>query len=136
MFFCVRSYQIFIGPSHLWKVEVTSYESPRGSERVKTEGVRLRQEVEGIAKVCRPARRRPTSKENKINKLLAQCKNSPNGPHTSAEELYSLGNKCTLHQTVLHTDMNVEICFRTLTLITIKSVCTLFQQKKLQWKTK
>ena len=108
---------------------MTSYESPRGSKRVKT-GVRLRQEVEGIAKVCHPARSRPTSKENKIIKVLAECKNSPNGPLTSAEELYSLSNKGTLHQTVLHTDMNVEIRFRTLTLITIKSVCALFQQKK------
>ena len=65
--------------------------------------------------------------------MLAQCKNSnsPNGPLTSVEELYSLGNKCTLPQAALHTDMNLEIHFRTLTLITIKSVCALFQQKKM-----
>ena len=69
------------------------------------------------------------SKENKIIKVLAQCKNAP-GPLTSVDELYSLGNKCTLHQ-ALHTEMNLEIRFRTLTLITIKSVCALFQQKKM-----
>ena len=60
VFFGVWSYQIFIGSRHFWEVEVTSYESPRGSKRVKTGGVRLRLEVEGIAKVCHPARSRPT----------------------------------------------------------------------------
>ena len=59
VFFGVWSYHIFIGPRHFWEVEVTSYESPRGSKRVKT-GVRLRREVEGIAKACHPARSRPT----------------------------------------------------------------------------
>ena len=62
------------------------------------------------------------SEENKIIKVLAQCKNSPNGPLTSVEELYSLGNKCTLPQAALHSDMNLEIRFKTLTVITIKGV--------------
>ena len=110
---------------------MTSYESPRGSERVKREGVCFRQEVEGIAKVCHPARSRPLSEENKIIKVLAQCKNSPNGPLTSVEELYSLGNECTLTQAALHTDMNLEMRFRTLAVITIKGACALFQQKKM-----
>ena len=57
--------------------------------------------------------------------MLAQCKNSPNGPLTSVEELYSLGNKCTLPQAALHSDMNLEIRFRTLTVITFKGVSTL-----------
>ena len=57
-----------------------------------TEGAHLRQEVEGIAKVCHPARSNLLSEENKIIKVLAQCKNSnsPNGPLTSVEELYTL----------------------------------------------
>ena len=59
VFFGVWSYQIFIGPRHFWEVEVTSYESTMSSKRVKTEGVRLRREVGGIAKVCHPARSRP-----------------------------------------------------------------------------
>ena len=57
--------------------------------------------------------------------MLAQCKNSPNGPLTSVEELYSLGNKCTLTQAALHSDMNLEIRFRTLTVITIKGASAL-----------
>ena len=61
------------------------------------------------------------SEENKIIKVLAQCINSPNGPVTSVEELYSLGNKCTLLQIALHSDMNLEIRFRTLTVITINN---------------
>ena len=60
VFFGVWSYEIFIGLRNFWEVEVTSYESPRGSDRVKTEGVRLRQKVEGIAKFYNPARSRPT----------------------------------------------------------------------------
>ena len=60
VFFCVRSYQIFIGLRHFREVEVTSYESPRGSERVKREEVRFSREVEGITKVCHPVRSRPT----------------------------------------------------------------------------
>ena len=59
------------------------------------------------------------SEENKIIKVLAQCINSSNGPVTSVEELCSLGNKCTLPQAALHSDMNLEIRFRTLTVITI-----------------
>ena len=62
------------------------------------------------------------SEENKIIKVLAQSKNSPNVPLTSVEELYSLGNMCTLPQAALHSDMNLEIRFRTLTVITIKGV--------------
>ena len=56
--------------------------------------------------------------------MLAQCKSSPNSPLTNVEELYSLGNKCTLPQAALHSisDMNLEIHFRTLTVITIKGV--------------
>ena len=67
------------------------------------------------------------SEENKIIKVLAQCKSSPNGPLTSVEELYNLGNKCTLPQAALHSisDMNLEIHFRTLTVITIKGVSAL-----------
>ena len=61
------------------------------------------------------------SEENKIIKVLAQCINSPNGPVTSVEELYSLGNKCTLPQAALHSDMNLEIRFRTLTVININN---------------
>ena len=57
--------------------------------------------------------------------MFAQCKNSPNGPLTSVEELYSLGNKSTLTQAALHSDMNLEIRFRTLTVITIKDVSAL-----------
>ena len=56
----VVTHCVFIGPRHFWEVEVTSYRSPRDSKRVKAEGVRLRQEIEGIAKVCHPARSRPT----------------------------------------------------------------------------
>ena len=70
------------------------------------------------------------SEENKIIKVLAQCKNSPNGPLTSVEELYSF-NKYTLPQAALHTDMNLEMRFRTLAVITIKGACALFQQKKI-----
>ena len=69
------------------------------------------------------------SEENQIIKVLAQCKNSPR-PLTSVEELYSF-NKCTLPQVALHTDMNLEMRFRTLAVITIKAVCALFQQKKM-----
>ena len=67
------------------------------------------------------------SEENKIIKVLAQCKSSPNGPLTSVEELYSLGNKCTLPQAALDSisDINLEIRFRTLTVITIKGVSAL-----------
>ena len=65
------------------------------------------------------------SEENKIFKVLAQCKNSPNGPLTSVEEVYSLGNKCTLPQAALHSDMNLEISFRRLTVIAIKGVSAL-----------
>ena len=54
------------------------------------------------------------NEENKIITVLAQCKNSPNGPLTSVEELYSLCNESTLTQAVLHFDMNLEIRFRTL----------------------
>ena len=57
------------------------------------------------------------SEENKIIKVLAQCKNSPNGPLTSVEELYSLCNKNTLTQVALYSDMNLEIRFRTLTVM-------------------
>ena len=53
----------------------------------------------------------------------APCKNAPNDPLTSVDELYSVGNKC--HQAVLHSDMNLEIRFRTLTVITIKGVSAL-----------
>ena len=70
------------------------------------------------------------SEENKLIKMHAQSKNSPNGPLTSVEELYSLRNKCTLTQAALHTAMNLEIRFRTLTVITIKGLCAFFQQKK------
>ena len=49
--------------------------------------------------------------------MFAQCKNSPNGPLTSVEELYSLCNKSTLTQAALHSDMNLEIRFRTLTVM-------------------
>ena len=69
------------------------------------------------------------SEENKIFKVLAQCKNSPNGPLTSVEEVYSLGNKCTLPQAALHSDMNLEISFRTLTVITIKGVSALISSQ-------
>ena len=65
------------------------------------------------------------SEENNIIKVLAQCKNSPNGPLTSVEELYSIGNKCTLPQAALHSDMSLEIRFRTLTVITIKGLSAL-----------
>ena len=61
--------------------------------------------------------------------MLAQCKNFPNGPLTSVEELYSLGNKCTLTQAALHSDMNLEIRFRTLTVITIKGVSALISSQ-------
>ena len=61
--------------------------------------------------------------------MLAQRKNSPNGPLTSVEELYSLGNKCTLTQAALHSDMNLEIRFRTLTVITIKGVSALISSQ-------
>ena len=71
------------------------------------------------------------SEENKIIKVLAQCKSSPNGPLTSVEELYSLCNECTFTQAALHSDMNLEMRFRTLAVITIKGACTLFQQKKM-----
>ena len=57
--------------------------------------------------------------------MLAQCKNSPNGPLTSVEELYNLGNKCTIPQAALHSDMNLEIRFRMLTIIAIKGVSVL-----------
>ena len=57
------------------------------------------------------------SEENKIIKVHAQRKNSPNGPLTSFEELYSLGNKWTLPQAVLHTAMNLEIRLTTLTVL-------------------
>ena len=46
----------------------------------------------------------------------------------SVEELYSF-NKCTLPQAAQHTAVNLDIRFRTLTVITIKGVCALFQQK-------
>ena len=78
--------------------------------------------------VCHPARSRHTEGKKEIIKVLGQCKSSPNGPLTSAEELYSF-NKCTLPQAALHTDMNLDIRFRTLTVIAIKGVCALFQQK-------
>ena len=61
--------------------------------------------------------------------MLAQCKNSPNGPLTSVEELYSLGNECTLTQAALQSDMNLEIRFRTLTVITIKGVSALISSQ-------
>ena len=108
-----------------------SYESPRDSKRVKSEGVRLRLEVEinykELLKFATQHEVDLLSEENKIIKVLAQCKSSPNSPLTSVEELYSLGNKCTLPQAVLHSisDMNLEICFRTLTVITIKGVSAL-----------
>ena len=69
------------------------------------------------------------SKENKIIKVLAQCKSSPNGPLTSVEELYSLGNKCTLPEAALRSDMNLEIHFRTLTVITSKDVSALISSQ-------
>ena len=119
VFFGVWFYEIFIGPRHFWEVEVTSYESPRGSDRVKTEEVCLRQKVEGIAKIYNPVRSIPTEWKNRIIKVHAQSKNSPYGPLTSFEEFYSLGNKWTLPQAALHTAMNLEIRLRTLTVITI-----------------
>ena len=64
--------------------------------------------------------------------MLAQCKSSPNGPLTSVEELYSLCNESTLTQAALHTDMNLEIRFRTLiiaTVITIKAVSALISSQ-------
>ena len=67
------------------------------------------------------------SEENKIIKVLAQCKSSPNGPLT--EELYSLCNECTLTQAALHSDINLEIRFRTLTVITIKGVSALISSQ-------
>ena len=68
-------------------------------------------------------------KKKKIIKVLAQCKNSPNSPLTSVEELYSLGNKCTLTQAALHSDMNLEIRLRMLTVITIKGVSALMSSQ-------
>ena len=62
-------------------------------------------------------------------KVLGQCKNSPNGPFTSVEELNNLVNKFTLPQAEQHTALNLDIRFRTLTVITIKGVCALLQQK-------
>ena len=61
--------------------------------------------------------------------MLGQCKNSPNGPFTSVEELNNLVNKCTLLEAAQHTALNFDIRFRTLTFITIKGVCALLQQK-------
>ena len=69
------------------------------------------------------------SEENRIIKVLAQCKSSPNGLLTSVEELYSLGNKYTLPQAALHFDMNLKIRFRTLTVITIKGVSALISSQ-------
>ena len=69
------------------------------------------------------------SEENKIIKVLAQCKNSPNGPLTRVDELYSLCNECTLTQATLHTDMNLEMRFRTLTVITLKGVSALISSQ-------
>ena len=69
-------------------------------------------------------------KKIRSSKCLLNGKISPSGPLASVEELYSLGNKCTLLQAALHTDMNLEIRFRTLTIITIKGVCALIQHKK------
>ena len=63
--------------------------------------------------------------------MHAQSKNSRNGPLTSVEELYSLRNKYTLTQAALHTAINLEIRFRTLTVITIKGLYAFFQQKKM-----
>ena len=48
---------------------MTSYESPRDSKTVKAEGVRLRQEVEGIAKVCHPARSVPITRFSGKNQV-------------------------------------------------------------------
>ena len=50
---------------------------------------------------------------------------------TSVEELYNPCNECTLTQAALHTDINLEMRFRTLAVITIKGACALFQQKKM-----
>ena len=61
--------------------------------------------------------------------MLAQRKSSPNGPLTSVEELYSLRNKCTLPQAALQSDINLEIRFRTLTVITIKGVSALISSQ-------
>ena len=96
-----------------------------GSDIFQTEGVRLRQEVERIAKQKVDL----LSEENKIIKVLAQCKNSSNGPLISVKELYNLGNKCIIPQAALHTDMNLEIRFRALTLITINGVCALISSQ-------
>ena len=71
------------------------------------------------------------SEENKIIKVLAQCKKSHNGPLTSVEELNNLVNRWTLPQAALHTALNLEIRFRKLTVTTIKGDCALFRQKKL-----
>ena len=61
--------------------------------------------------------------------MLAQCKSSPNGPLTSVEELYSLCNECTLTQAALHSDMNLEMRFRTLAVITIKGISALISSQ-------
>ena len=68
-------------------------------------------------------------KKKKMIKVLGQCKNSPNGPFASVEELNNLINKCTLLQAAQHTALNLDIRFRTVTVIAIKGVCALFQQK-------
>ena len=67
--------------------------------------------------------------EKKIIKVLGQSKNSPHGPFTNVEELNNLMNKCLLPQAAQHTALNLDIRFRTLTVITINGVCALFQQK-------
>ena len=111
---------------------MTNYESLRGSDRFKAEGVRLRQEVEGIAKVCHPARSRPTEL-SKIRswKCLLNVKILLMVPSPVSRSLTASAASAHSLKDALHTAMNLEIRFRTQTGITIKGVCALFQQEKM-----
>ena len=71
------------------------------------------------------------TQENKIIKVVGQCKESHNGPFTTTSELNNVVNNWEDTEQKLHYVLNLEIRFRKLSFTTVKNSCSLFRQRNM-----
>ena len=69
--------------------------------------------------------------ENRVIKVISQCKTSHDGPVTTIEALHNMVRDKSGDDKELHKCLNLEIRFRKFTLTEVKSTCPLFRQKGL-----
>ena len=100
-------------------MQVANYVSPKATKtfvELKLESKFAKKQKEYLQFVAQQELDLLSKKE--IIKVLGECKNSPNGPFTSVEELNNLVKKCTLFQ---QKNMTVENRVRSLTSLIIIS---------------